>query len=115
MVLCRSKAPLVNLYVKLLHKNINCYIKGQDIGTNLINELEKINMDKVTTDLDNDSVFVRLYDKMFSERNKLMQTRGLDYDDATLSSFIMEKYDEINALSILAEKCKTKEEFSSDC
>ena len=111
MVLCRSKAPLVNLYVKLLHKNINCYIKGQDIGTNLINELEKINMDKVTTDLDNDSVFVRLYDKMFSERNKLMQTRGLDYDDATLSSFIMEKYDEINALSILAEKCKTKEEL----
>ena len=39
MVLCRSKAPLINLYIKLLRKNMNCYIKGQDIGANLIKEL----------------------------------------------------------------------------
>ena len=111
MVLCRSKAPLVNLYTKLLRKNVNCYIKGQDIGTNLIKELEKINKDNLDTDLETDSVFIRLYDKLFTERNKLIQTRGLDYEDATLSSFIMEKYDAINALIILAEKCKDKEEL----
>ena len=111
MVLCRSKAPLVNLYVKLLRKNINCYIKGQDIGTNLIKELEKINKDNLDYDLETDGVFVRLYDKLFTERNKLMQTRGLDYEDATLSSFIMEKYDAINTLVILSEKCKNKKEL----
>lgn len=111
MVLCRSKAPLVNLYVKLLRKNINCYIKGQDIGTNLIRELEKINKDNLDYNLETDGVFVRLYDKLFTERNKLMQTRGLDYEDATLSSFIMERYDAINTLVILSEKCKNKEEL----
>ena len=108
MVLCRSKAPLVKLYVKLLRKNINCYIKGQDIGTNLIKELEKIPQEDLNTDLTADGVFVRLWDKFFTERNKLMQTRGLDYDDATLSSYMMEKYDVINTLLILAEKYKTK-------
>ena len=65
----------------------------------------------MNVDLENDGVFVRLYDKLFMERNKLMQTRGLDYEDATLSSFIMEKYDEINVLLILAEKYKTKKEL----
>lgn len=111
MVLCRSKAPLVKLYVKLLRKNINCYIKGQDIGTNLIKELEKIQQEDLNTDLTADGVFVRLWDKFFTERNKLMQTRGLDFDDATLSSYMMEKYDVINTLLILAEKYKTKTEL----
>ena len=111
MVLCRTKAPLVNLYIKLLRKNINCYIKGQDIGTNLIKELESVNKENLDINLETDGVFVRLYDKLFTERNKLMQTRGLDYEDATLSSFIMEKYDVINTLIILSEKCKTKTEL----
>jgi superfamily I DNA/RNA helicase len=111
MVLCRSKAPLVNLYVKLLRKNVNCYIKGQDIGKNLIKELEKINQDNIDVNLETDGVFVRLYDNLFAERNKLIQTKGLDYEDATLSSFIMEKYDTINTLIILAEKCKNKNDL----
>jgi len=111
MVLCRSKAPLVNLYVKLLRKNINCYIKGQDIGNNLIKELEKINEEELNADLEKNGVFVQMYDKLFTERNKLIQTMGLDYDDATLSSYIMEKYDMINTLSILSEKYKTKNDL----
>jgi superfamily I DNA/RNA helicase len=111
MVLCRSKAPLVNLYVKLLRKNVNCYIKGQDIGQNLIKELEKIRQDDLARDLDRDGVFVRLFDNLFTERNKLMQTRGLDYEDATLSSYIMEKYDAINALMILSERYDSKNEL----
>lgn len=111
MVLCRSKAPLINLYVKLLRKNVNCYIKGQDIGQNLIKELEKIKQDDLARDLDKDGVFVRLFDNLFTERNKLMQTRGLDYEDATLSSYIMEKYDAINALMILSERYDTKNEL----
>ena len=111
MVLCRSKAPLFKVYVKLLRKNINCYIKGQDIGANLVRELEKIDGETLGIDLSSDGVFVRLYDKLFTERNNLMLKRGLDYDDATLSSTIMEKYDTINALLVLSEKCKSKTEL----
>lgn len=108
MVLCRSKTPLMKLYTKLLRKNVNCYIKGQDIGVNLNKLLDNISQEKLNIDLDEDGVFVRLYDKLFTERNKLMQIRGLDYDDATLSSYIIDKYDAINTLLILGEKYKTK-------
>ena len=111
MVLCRSKAPLIHLYVKLLRRNVNCYIKGQDIAQNLIRELEKIKQNELNTDLSKDGVFVRLFDGLFMERNKLMETRGSDYEDATLSSYIMEKYDAINTLLILSEKFDTKEEL----
>lgn len=111
MVLSRSKSPLLKLYVKLLRKGVNCYIKGQDIGLNLIKLLETTDINELNCDLKNDGVFVRLYDNLFNERNKLMNKRGLDYKDATLSSVIMEKYDTINALSVLAEKFKTKTEL----
>lgn len=111
MVLCRTKEPLVKLYVKLLRKNVNCYIKGQDIGANLIKELEKLKSDELNPKLDKNGVFVEMYDNLFTERNRLMQTRGLDYDDATLSMFIMDKYDMINTLLVLGEKCKTKEKL----
>lgn len=111
MVLCRTKEPLVKLYVKLLRKNVNCYIKGQDIGANLIKELEKLNTEELNPKLDKNGVFVEMYDNLFTERNRLMQTRGLDYDDATLSMFIMDKYDMINTLLVLGEKCKTKEKL----
>ena len=111
MVLSRSKSPLLKLYVKLLRKGVNCYIKGQDIGLNLIKLLETTDINELNCDLKKDGVFVRLYDNLFNERNKLMNKRGLDYKDATLSSVIMEKYDTINALSVLAEKFKTKTEL----
>jgi len=111
MVLCRSRAPLMTLYNKLIRKNINCYIKGQDIGANLIRELESVDKEELGTSLLSDGVFVRLFDKLFNERNKLMQTRGLDFDDATLSSHIIEKFDAINAMLIIAERCKNKQEL----
>lgn len=111
MVLARSKAPLLKLYVKLLRRGVNCYIKGQDIGSNLIKMLENIDEEELNVDLKKDGVFVRLYDKLFNDRNKLMVKRGLDMNDATLSTNIMNMYDSINALIILAEKCKSKQEL----
>ena len=111
MVLARSKTPLLKLYVKLLRRGVNCYIKGSDIGTNLIKMLENIDFEELNTDLKEDGVFVRLYDKLFNDRNKLMEKRGLDMNDATLSTNIMNVYDSINALIILAEKCNNKQEL----
>lgn len=102
MVICRSKAPLVKLYSRLLRKKVNCYIKGQDIGSKLIKIIESIDKVELNPQLNKDGVFVRLYEKLFSDRNKLMQKRGLDFDDATTSSSIMEQYDNINTLLTLA-------------
>ena len=111
MVLARSKAPLIKLYIKLLRRGVNCYIKGQDIGNNLIKLLEDVEANELNVNLKKDGVFVRLYDKLFTDRNKLMEKRGLDMNDATLSMNIMNMYDSLNALIILAEKCRDKYEL----
>ena len=111
MVLARTKAPLVKLYTRLLKRGVSCYIKGQDIASNLIKILEDIDDEVLNKDLNSDGVFVKLFHRLFINRNKLMERRGLDFDDATLSSSIMEQYDNINTLMTLSEKCKTKHEL----
>lgn len=113
MVLARSKAPLLKVYTKLIKKGINCYIKGLDIGANLINLLDSIKGEELNINLKKDGVFIRLYDKLFETRNKLVEKRGLDIDDASLSSYIMEQYDTIKALEVLAFNCTTKNELKS--
>lgn len=113
MVLARSKAPLLKVYTKLIKKGINCYIKGLDIGANLINLLDSIKGEELNINLRKDGVFIRLYDKLFETRDKLVEKRGLDIDDATLSSYIMEQYDTIKALEILAFNCATKNELKA--
>ena len=113
MVLCRSKAPLLKVYTKLLRKGIQCYIKGQDIGTNLKKLIEEVDIEELNTNLKSDGVFVRLYDNLFEIRNKLMETKGLDYQDATLTNYITNSYDMIMALTVLAENYTTKTELLS--
>lgn len=113
MVLCRSKAPLLKVYTKLLRKGIQCYIKGQDIGTNLKKLIEEVDIEELNTNLKSDGVFVRLYDNLFEIRNKLMESKGLDYQDATLTNYITNKYDMIKALTVLAENYTTKTELLS--
>ena len=111
MVLCRSKAPLLKVYVKLLRRGVQCHIKGQEFGTNLKKLLEEIDCEELNANLKADGVFVRLFDNLFEMRNKIMATNGLDYQDATLTSYVTERYDMINALGILAENYSTKSEL----
>lgn len=113
MVLCRSKAPLLKVYTKLLRNGIQCYIKGQDIGTNLKKLIEEVDIEELNTNLKSDGVFVRLYDNLFEIRNKLMESKGLDYQDATLTNYITNSYDMIKALTVLAENYTTKTELLS--
>lgn len=113
MVLCRSKAPLLKVYTKLLRKGIQCHIKGQDIGTNLKKLIEEVDIEELNTNLKSDGVFVRLYDNLFEIRNKLMESKGLDYQDATLTNYITNRYDMIKALTVLAENYTTKTELLS--
>lgn len=108
MILARIKAPLFDIYNMLLHKGVNCYIKGADIGKNIINILDTIDEKELNKDLKKDGVFVRLYEKMFNKRNDLMKRRGLDLKDATFSAAVMELYDIASSLETLSGGLKTK-------
>lgn len=103
MVLCRTKMPLLKLYMRYLRMGIKSYMRGQDIGLNLIKMINKTEQTELNVNLQKDGVFVRMYDDLFEERNRLMIRRGMDLEDATLSNQIMTKYDSIKAIEILAE------------
>lgn len=111
MILARSRTPLIAMYVLLLRRGVNCYIKGKEIGTNLVQLVNSVDGEELNRDLKKDGVFVRLYEKMFNERNILMQNTGLDVHDATLLPRIMELYDCINALYILSDGINTRDEL----
>lgn len=111
MVICRSKAPLVKVYTKLLSKGVPCYIKGNEYGTSLKKTVSEIDKDELNVSLKEDGVFIRLYDNLFDIRNSLMDNNGMDYQDATLSSYVSNMYDMIKTLEILAHNCKTKDEL----
>lgn len=111
MVICRSKAPLVYLYTKLLKLGMPCYIKGQEFGMNLKKIVENVEIEALNTSLKEDGVFVRLYDNMFEQRNLLMENNGMDYQDATLSSYVANMYDMIKTLEILGRYYLTKTEL----
>lgn len=113
MVLARSRTPLIAMYVLLLRRGVNCYIKGKEIGTNLVQLVNAVEGEELNRDLNKDGIFVRLYEKMFNERNILMQNTGLDVHDATLLPRIMELYDCINALYILSDGISTRDELTS--
>lgn len=103
MVLCRTKMPLIKLYMRYLRMGVKSYVRGQDIGLNLLRMVDKTEQIMFNVSLQKDGVFARLYDDLFEERNRLMIKRGMDLEDATLSNQIMNKYDSIKALEILAE------------
>ena len=113
MVICRSKAPLVMVYNKLLSKNVPCFIKGQEFGAELKKLINDIDVEEINMSLKEDGVFVRLYDNLFEQRNKLMVSSGMDYQDATLSSYITNLYDMIKTLEILGKHYTTKADLLS--
>lgn len=113
MVLCRTKMPLLKLYMRYLRMGVKSYMRGQDIGLNLIKMINKTEQTALNVDLKKDGVFVRLYDDLFDERNRLMTRRGMDLEDATLSNQIMTKYDSIKALEILSEGLTNAKELET--
>lgn len=111
MVLCRTKMPLLKLYMRYLRMGVKSYVRGQDIGLNLLRMVDKTEQITLNVGLQKDGVFTRLYDDLFDERNRLMIKRGMDLNDATLSNQIMNKYDSIKALEILSEGLTTAKEL----
>ena len=112
MVLCRNNAPLIKLYGLLLSKGKKAFIKGKDIGNNLINIVSTTNKKKLFIDLKEKGVFSELYLSLIKERNKLMINKNISKKDANNSSIIESKWDQIQALEIIANKLSTTKELT---
>lgn len=111
MILCRNNAPLVQIYNEFLKLGKKCFIRGKEIGSNLKLLVKNTKQDELNADCQKDGVFVRLYDDLFTSRNKLMEKFGIDAETAINSPQIQNKLDMINALEILSEGINTSEEI----
>lgn len=104
MVLCRLSAPLVALCIKYIGEGVKAYIKGRDIGTNLINMLKKTNRVRIA-----DAVKV-LEKDLARVQNEIMKFTGLSAEEAlTHPSYIFQQ-DKIKAIKVVSEGLSKVEE-----
>lgn len=116
MVLCRTNAPLVELYNKYIKKGKKAYIVGKDIGNNMksiVNELWNHDKLSLCTKEDEwgDCLQVRLYEDLFLYRNKIMNDFNIDQDTAESSRQFQDKLDMVKAIDAMERGLDTKEEL----
>jgi superfamily I DNA/RNA helicase len=111
MVLCRNNAPLVKLYTDFIKMGRKCFIRGKDIGVNLIHLLESVEEEELNVDLMKLGVFAKLYQSLFEIRNYEMMISGLDEMTVMNSSKLSNRLDMIHTLETLSEDINTKQEL----
>lgn len=111
MVLCRNNAPLMKVYVDFIKAGKKCFIRGKDIGLNLKNMVKRTGINVLNKSLQEDGVFVRLYDALFDNINELVDKYHITYSDAVESSIVANKLDMIKALEILSDDINTSDEL----
>jgi superfamily I DNA/RNA helicase len=111
MVLCRNNAPLMQVYIDFIKQGKKCFIRGKDIGLNLKNMVKRTGMSALNVKLQEDGVFVRLYDLLFDMINEIVSKYNVTYFDAVESAMIANKLDMIRALEILSDGINTSDEL----
>ena len=111
MVLCRNNAPLMQVYIDFIKQGKKCFIRGKDIGLNLKNMVKRTGMSTLNVKLQDDGVFVRLYDLLFDMINEIVSKYNVTYFDAVESAMIANRLDMIRALEILSDGINTSDEL----
>ena len=102
MVLSRVNRPLIVLCIRLLSQEIKAYVKGKDIGLNLINMLRK------TKKANFDQALRVLIDEKRRMVSKMMM-KGVNEEDALNSVMVKQFEDKLDALDALSQGLKTVE------
>jgi DNA helicase-2/ATP-dependent DNA helicase PcrA len=111
MVLCRNNAPLMQVYVDFIKQGKKCFIRGKDIGLNLKNMVKRTGIAVLNKSLQEDGVFVRLYDMLFDMINEITTKYNVTYTDAVESATISNRLDMIKALEILSDDINTADDL----
>lgn len=111
MVLCRTNAPLMQIYNTFIKEGKKCFVRGKDIGNNLKQLVKSTKKDNLGKDLKTDGVFIRLYNRLFESRDNLMIHSNIDYETAMQSSIITNFLDMIRALEVLSDGLSTADEL----
>lgn len=97
MILCRNTAPLVELCMKYIADGTRAYIKGKDIGMNLINMINRTKRTNIEACTD------VLYKELQKIAKKISKHQKCSLAEATESSQYVAYNDKIMALEALSE------------
>lgn len=112
MIVCRTNAPLLQIYCKLVLLGKKCFIRGKDIGANLKKLVEGTKEKKLNISLREKGVFSKLYDKLFDSIDDVMKKYHITFDMALEDMTIEEKLDTIEALEAIATGLHTSDELT---
>ena len=114
MVLCRTTAPLIELHLNYLRRNKKSFIRGseniKERFIDLIGSTQCTLIDKNC--ITSDGLIPKLYTLLFDEIEKL-KANGLNEDDAMTHPFILQLYDDIEAIYVLSEGLTNVDELLS--
>lgn len=97
MVLCRVTAPLVALCIQFISNGRKAYVKGRDIGANLINMINKTNRRQISDVL---NVLNNESDKLIA---KIVRKSHCTKEEAKLDNLYTSFQDKLQAIEILSE------------
>ena len=97
MILCRVNAPLVALCMKYIGEGTRAYVKGRDIGANLINMINKTKRRNINDALESIHKEGKKIIAKIMRKSKCDETEAKT--DATYSNFL----DKVRAIEVLAE------------
>ena len=104
MVLCRTTAPLVKLCIQYISNGVKAYVKGRDIGINLINMITKTKKIQIA---DCYAVFEKESAKILE---RVMKKTKCTEKEAMENEMYKSYQDKVQAIQILAEGLVTCQE-----
>ena len=113
MVLCRNTYPLIKLYTEYLRINKKSFIRGKDIGEDLIRTIKTYmgNETQLNKSLIDKGLFRSLYQEMFKRIDLMVSKTNMSEEEAFLSAPVMEFFDTISSLETLSDNLKTVNEL----
>lgn len=97
MIVCRVSAPLVKLCMRFIKEGRKAYIKGGDIGKNLISIIKNTGKDNV------DDMILELSKESVRILEKICKLNGYDMEDASQTSAYQTFLDKIEAIEAISE------------
>ena len=97
MILCRCSAPLVDLCMRYIANGVKAYVKGRDIGANLINMVKKTKKTKIN---DLTAVFDRELNRIIGK--VIAKSHCTEKEAMESDAYIVYK-DKVKAIEILSE------------
>lgn len=104
MILCRLSAPLVKLCMSYISSGVKAYVKGRDIGVNLINMIKKTNLNQI------EDVKKRLEVELSRIVKKTMTKQNCTEVEAMETNIYKTYEDKLKTIEILSEGLITSQE-----